>query len=544
MSANALDALLADLRAFLGVVGPEGRSLTGTGRLRLADVRAANALLAAPEALDHFVAGRMSGIRTEDEAPRVHFLRLLAEAAAVVELREGRLVATPRGVEVAAGNAPDIERLFADWWWRGAWHLLPHGWGAERGPEEDRSWTARELRSFGEAETPLAELGARFTRRFGPPAPVRPDHHIDIWARSVRWSCLEPLAAFGGCVTLTEHQRIEPFTEKGQAIEYDETVAFRLTPRGLALLDAALREPRTPARRTAIAERQPRPAVTAGPEPRSRAEEDAAAARRLRVALAHPEHFAAALRGEEAEAAATETRTHLLLHEGVQEMLESGDLPIANVTYRSLVDAGHDSHDVEHMLAEAVTREVLEAGEAGGFDLRRFASRIETVAKERFGRLEEAPASGIPAPALERLRSLPRSREVWEGDVRQLPREMRPTLGGDAAAVWVSQRQALPRGIAPCLDADDAATLLRGFLDAAQNPPPGLDRELPALLRVRDGATAAALREALSPLGIAVEVAPRLPALDLLLSTVFAFVAGEGSESARRRRRGLRRSRG
>lgn len=544
MSANASDALLDDLRAFLGFVGPKGRPLTGTRRLRLADVRAANALLAAPERLDQLIAGRVSGIRTEDEAPRIHFLRLLAEAAALVELQQGRLAMTPGGVEVAAGAAVDAERLFADWWWHGAWDLLPRGWAAERGPEEDRSWTARELRSVGEAETALAELGRRFTRRFGPPAPVHRDLHVDMWARSVLWSCLEPLATFGGCVTLTEHRRIEPFTEKGQAIEYDETVAFRLTSRGLALLDAALRQPGKPARRTALTERQPRPPVTAGPEPRSRAEQDAAAARRLRVALAHPEHFAAALRGEEADAAATEARAHLLLHEGAQEMLESGDLPIANATYRRLVDAGHDPHDVEHMLGEAMTREVLEAGDAGKFDLRRFASRIEAAAEEWFGPFEEAPASGIPARALERLRSLPRSREVWEGDVRQLPREMRPTLGADVAAVWVSEREALPRGIAPCLDADDAATLLRGFLDAALNPPPGLGRELPAGLRVRDGAAAATLREALAPLGMAVEVAPRLPALDQLLSTVFAFLGGEDSESVRHRRRRRRRSRG
>src|SRR5712691_5826281 len=208
---------LTDVRALLGFVGTSRRHLTGTGRLRLADVRAINSLLVAPAPMDREVAGNTYPIRTEDEARRVHFLRILCEAGGLVATAKGRLVCTPEGAAVAAGYlAPEEGRLFADWWWRGAWDILPRGIYAARGPEEDREWTADALHSPGEAETSLVEVGARFNRHFGPPAPVHPDLHVDMWAQAVLWTCLEPLGAFGGCAEITQHRRIEPFTSKGQ----------------------------------------------------------------------------------------------------------------------------------------------------------------------------------------------------------------------------------------------------------------------------------------------------------------------------------------
>lgn len=477
MTTDALATLVGDLRAFLGFIGPHGRPLTGTGRLRLADVRAADALLATPETQEHLVAGRISGIRTEDEAPRVHFLRLIAEAGDLAERAGRRLTMTGIGIEFAAGGVLDGERLFSDWWWVGAWDLLSRGWAvAQRGPEENRDWTARELGRLGEADTKLTQLGRSFAGHFGPPAAVHRDLHEDMWGRSVLWMCLRPLEAFGGCVLLTEHQRIEPLTESGRAVEWDETVGFRLTPRGLDLLRTALRQRRIPDRRTAISERRAAPGPAIGPEPRSGSVGDAATMRRVRVALSHPEQFVSVVRGKAADAAADEAQIHMLLHEGVQEMLESGDLLAVSALYARLVRAGHDPHEVEHLLAEAVRREVLEEGDARFADLERFASRVGSLAEERFaGPSEQGPLRIFPARTLERLRSLPRSAQVWEGDVL--------------------------------------------------NPPPGCRRELPATVRVNDGVVARRLREALAPVGVGVELAVRLPALDLLLSTVSAFVS-------------------
>ncbi|HEV2249011.1 MAG TPA: hypothetical protein VGT60_00695, partial [Candidatus Limnocylindria bacterium] len=73
-------ALLADLCALLDHVGERGVPLTDTGRLRLTDVRAINARCAAPDELDRRYGEHVIAVRREDEAWRVHFLRLAAQA--------------------------------------------------------------------------------------------------------------------------------------------------------------------------------------------------------------------------------------------------------------------------------------------------------------------------------------------------------------------------------------------------------------------------------------------------------------------------------
>lgn len=518
--AGSFDDLAADLRALLLGVPAKGLPLTGTGRLRLADVRTINARLAAPAPLDHDVGGRTFPLRREDEAARVHFLRLLAEAGELIETRPGHLSLTERGREIAGGAALDAARLFADWWWRGAWDAMSTAFYEARGPEEDRAFSARELHARGQVETSLRQLGQRFLRRFGAPAPVHEDLHVDMWARAVWRACLEPLAAFGGCVGIVEHHRVEPLSPKGSPMEYDETVAVRLTPEGLALLHAAIAGERPAERRSAIPDTR---AAVGRPSPR--------------VTLAHPDLADAAARGD------IEARTHLLLHQGLEEMRESGDVPAANEVYARLVASGRHPHEVEHLLAEAVTREVMEHQREGRpFDPARFAARLSDMADEWLREDQAGALAGIDERTLGRMRGLPRSEEVWEGAVRSLREEMVLGTGWASAAVWVTTDGALPRGIEP-RDADDVTALLRGFVDAALHPGPGFRPEIPARLRLSDATSAAALRHALAPLGISVEVAPRLPSLDLLLETVASFVGTSAITFAPRARRSRRRPR-
>jgi hypothetical protein len=88
--------LLTDLGALLDHVGERGVPLTDTGRLRMADVRAINDRFVAPAELTERFAEHIHRARREDEVWRVHFVRLVAQAAGVLDARVGRIRRTTR----------------------------------------------------------------------------------------------------------------------------------------------------------------------------------------------------------------------------------------------------------------------------------------------------------------------------------------------------------------------------------------------------------------------------------------------------------------
>src|SRR5258708_9468085 len=111
--------LIADLGALLDHVGEHGVPLTHTGRLRMADVRAINDRFAAPAELTERFGEHIHRARREDEIWRVHFVRLAAQAAGLLDARLGRVRRTAtarRFVRLASEEAE--RRLFVAWWWK------------------------------------------------------------------------------------------------------------------------------------------------------------------------------------------------------------------------------------------------------------------------------------------------------------------------------------------------------------------------------------------------------------------------------------------
>src|SRR5258708_7678115 len=113
-------ALLADVGALLDHVGERGVPLTDTGRLRMADVSAINDRFAVPAELTERFGAHVDRARREDEVWRVHFVRLVAQAAGLLDARLGRLRRTTRA-RLFVRLAPDEaeRRLFVAWWWKG-----------------------------------------------------------------------------------------------------------------------------------------------------------------------------------------------------------------------------------------------------------------------------------------------------------------------------------------------------------------------------------------------------------------------------------------
>ena len=374
---EAVPALLADLRALLDHVRERGLPLTDTGRLRIADVRAVNARFVAPEELDRRYGEHTMAIRREDEASRVHFVRLAAQAAGLLDARLGRARRTARARSFAR-LAPDdaVRRLFVAWWWKGAWDLISAGAPAELRLGADRRATANALVALGTGQHALAPLGVRVRDHVAPGVGASVDLAFsdEAWAFAAWRLCLEPLAAFDGALPI---HGVKVIGEH----RFDELVAVRITDAGQRLLRAALDvEPaERPRVRRGMSAPYPGPrrsADTRGRDPFDTVDDDE---RRQRILGQHPDHRAAIDRGDEV-IGDVNPRLHIVLHEAVEEQLAAGDPPQARAAHARLVALGYPEHDVIHGIGDALTRELWRAQDAHElFDRDRYAARLAAM---------------------------------------------------------------------------------------------------------------------------------------------------------------------
>jgi hypothetical protein len=532
-------AILADLHALLDHVGERGLPLTDTGRLRLADVRAINARFAAPEELDRRYGDHVMAVRREDEAWRVHFLRLLAQAAGLLDARLGRARRTARARSFAR-LAPDeaLRRLFVEWWWKGAWDLISAGAPAELRLEADRASSAKALLALGTGKRTLARIGERLRETVLPG--VGPSSHPafndEAWAFAAWRLCLEPLAAFDGAMPIHEIEDIggHPF---------EELAAVRITDAGRRLLAAVIEGAPSERPRVRRGMRAPFPGprrpTNARGEDRTDATDDGE--RRDRILAQHPEYRAAIDRGDEMVGDAN-PRLHVVLHEAVEEQLAAGEPPEVRATHARLIGLGYAEHDVLHGIGDALTRELWRAQDARElFDRDRYAARLAAMPDPP----DEAEAEPPPLPPArlapgdrEQLRTLPRSGHTWEGDLSDLPAEI-VGLGVPIAALWADQGDGTIRAIRPEVAPEPGPLMLAAFVDAALRPKEGR-AELPARALVHPE-LATALRDALASIDVAIEEAGELPVAHAVLDSLSSFLAEPGSRRERRARRRRRR---
>lgn len=535
---ESVPAVLADLRALLDHVGERGLPLTDTGRLRLADVRAINARFLAPEELDRRYGEHTVAIRREDEAWRVHVLRLTAQAAGLLDARLGRARRTARARSFARLTPDDaMRRLFVAWWWKGAWDLISAGMPSELRVEADRGATANALLALGTGQHPLARLGARMREAVAPG--VGPSVHLafsdDAWAYAAWRLCLEPLAAFDGALPIHGIEMIADHP-------FEKLVAVRVTDAGQRLLRAALES--APAARPRVRRGMGapfpaprRPANARGRDPFDTVDDDE---RRRRILDQHPEYRAAIDRGEELVGDAN-PRLHIVLHEAVEEQLAASDPAEPRAAHARLVALGYAEHDVIHGIGDAFTRELWRAQDAHElFDRDRYAARLAAMPDTPDEAEADPPA--LPPARLapsdrERLRRLPRSAHAWEGDLSELAAEI-TGLGTPLAALWANADDGMIRAIRPEVAPEPGPLMLAAFVDAALRPKAGR-AELPARALVHPE-VAAALRDALGSLDVAVEEAEELPLAHAAFDSLDTFLTDPidpGSRPSRRERR-------
>lgn len=240
---GAASPLLADLGAFLDHVGERGVPLTDTGRLRMADVRVINDRFATPAELSGRFGEHVHHARREDEVWRVHFVRLVAQAAGLLDARLGRARPTASARRFAL-LAPDeaARRLFVAWWWKGAWDLMSLAGPVDLSLMRDRLVTGSALAELGTLTYRIDALGARLRTAFGAPVSNHFALSDEAWGFAGWRVCLEPLAAFGGA-------RPTYTTKELNGHRFKDLSAVALTERGVALLQAALAaRPATPSR--------------------------------------------------------------------------------------------------------------------------------------------------------------------------------------------------------------------------------------------------------------------------------------------------------
>ncbi|MEX2045872.1 MAG: hypothetical protein WEE03_01810, partial [Chloroflexota bacterium] len=191
--------LLADLGALLDHVGERGVPLTDTGRLRMADVRAINDRFAVPAELTERFGEHIHRARREDEVWRVHFVRLVAQAAGLIDARLGRIRRTASSRHFARLAPDEAERrLFVAWWWKGAWDLISLADAIDVSLMRDRLVTGSALAELGTLTYRIDALGARLRKTFGAPVSSHFALSDEAWGFAGWRVCLEPLAAFGG----------------------------------------------------------------------------------------------------------------------------------------------------------------------------------------------------------------------------------------------------------------------------------------------------------------------------------------------------------
>lgn len=228
--------ILVDLRALLDHVGERGLALTDTGRLRIADVRAINARFAEPEELDQRLGDRTFSFRREDEAWRVHLLRLVAQAAGLLDARLGRVRRTARARSFARlGGSEAVRLLFVAWWWKGAWDLISASAPVEQRLERDRGAALRGLIDLGTSQRTIGKLGARLRETVA--SELGPDLHPALsdegWGFAAWRVCFKPLSAFDGCLASYAVREINGHP-------FEELSAVRISESGSGLLEAAV----------------------------------------------------------------------------------------------------------------------------------------------------------------------------------------------------------------------------------------------------------------------------------------------------------------
>lgn len=528
---SSASPLLADLGALLDHVGERGVPITDTGRLRMADVRAINDRFTAPAELSERFGEHIHRARREDEVWRVHFVRLAAQAAGLLDARLGRVRRTA-SARVFVRLAPDEaeRRLFVAWWWKGAWDLISFVGAIDLSLMRDRLVTGSALAELGTLTYRIDALGARLRDAFGAPVSSHFALSDEAWGFAGWRVCLEPLAAFGGA-------RPTYTTQKLNGHRFKDLSALALTERGVALLGAALAaRPATPPRvRRGMASAYPVAQRGAGDAGELIAEEE----RSERILAEHPEYREAIERGEE-RVGDVNPRAHLATHEVIAEQLAANDPPEVRATYERLLALGHDEHAVQHALADALVREIWRSQtESEPFDPERYAARLAAMpepaddAEEEEEALEPLPPARLSARERERLRHLARGTSVWEGDLTDLPIEIEH-LGAPLCALWADEDRTI-RAALPDVAAEPGQLALTAFVRAALKPQTGR-AELPMRVRVHSE-VASALRGALGEVGVAVEEADDLPLAHEAIASLAEFLARPAGMRARRRPR-------
>lgn len=277
----------------------------------MADVRAINDRFAAPA--ERF-GEHIHRARREDEVWRVHFVRLVAQAAGLIDARLGRVRRTASARRFARLATEEAERqLFVAWWWKGAWDLVSLAGAIDLRLMRDRVVTGSALAELGTLTYRIDALGARLRTAFGAPGSRQLALSDEAWGFAGWRVCLEPLAAFGGA-------RPTYTTKELNGHRFKDLSALALTERGVTLVQAVLTaRPVAPARvRRGMASAYPVAQRGAGDasEPIEEGE------RRVRILAEHPEYREALDRGRYAArlAALPEPTAHAEQEEALERL--------------------------------------------------------------------------------------------------------------------------------------------------------------------------------------------------------------------------------
>lgn len=524
-------SLLADVGALLDHVGERGVLLTDTGRLRMADVRAINDRFAVPAELTERFGQHIHRARREDEVWRVHFVRLVAQAAGLIDARRGRLRRTASASRLLRLVPDEAEgQLFVAWWWKGAWDLISLVGAIDVSLMRDRLVTASALAELGTLTHRIDALGARLRKTFGAPVSSHFALSDEAWGFASWRVCLEPLAAFGGARPSYTSRELNGHRSK-------DLSAVALTERGIGLVQAALAvRPVPPARiRRGMVSAYPVVQRGAGDASELMGEDE----RRELILAEHPEYRDAIERGDE-RVGDVNPRAHLATHEAIAEQLAASDPAEVRAAYERLVELGHDEHAVRHALADALVREIWRAqSERAPVNRERYAARLAAMPEtpddaDEQEALEPLPPARLPVGDRERLRPLPRASRAWEGDLTDLPIEIE-RLGAPLCALW-ADGDGTVRAVLPDVGAEPGQLALAAFVRAALRPQTGR-AELPERVRVHPE-IASALRDPLGEVGVAVEEAEDLPLAHEAIESLTEYLARpRGSRRQRRRQR-------
>lgn len=152
-AAAATNALRLDIIALLDYIGGRSIRLTQTGKLPLKDVRAINELFVEPEELDDRIGDHVYKLRTEDEARRVSFLRVLSQKAGLTKVRNNRISITKATASFLKKDPYEqLKLLLVAWMTKDHWGRLIH-WPELVEPIMERAYDVAEHLS----ELPVGE---------------------------------------------------------------------------------------------------------------------------------------------------------------------------------------------------------------------------------------------------------------------------------------------------------------------------------------------------------------------------------------------------